>query len=185
MAPSLYEAHPASVDHVIRRGQIYRFRPVVWLKPPLWIVRNIQWGSPTWANLCRQVDLSDSFRRADDGNEEDVVARAKVRGVVVLSNDTEAASPKLKEIIVAPTYTITSEKPKQEFIDRLRAGAVPGCFYLPRDAAFPDTVECYLDLRKVQPLHKEFLLSQYRLPVRLTANAVAAILDRYKTYLYM
>ena len=185
MLRSLYEPHPASPARPICRGEIYRFRPVAWLKWPLWIVRNIQWGTPAWADLYPQGDLRDCFRRAEHGNEEDVVARAKVRSVVVLSNDTEAASPRLKEVIVAPTYTITPDKPDRQLVERLRAGKAPGCFYLPPDPDFPEIVECYLDLRKVQPLHKDFLLSQYRLPFRLSRVAMAAILNRYKTYLYM
>ena len=166
----------------IHRGAIYRFRPVFWLEPPLYILRHIQWVSPRHADLYRRAELQNDFKVAEFGNEENVVARAKVRSVVVLSNDYEANDPNVKELIIAPAYTLKPEM-TPESLKRLRQNQHPVTFYLPHDPGFPELPEGYVVYRNIQPLKKGFLTAKMKYSFSLTPRAMEALLERYRNYL--
>lgn len=179
MLPSLYQQDPQTTMH---RGAIYQYRPIFWLEPPLWLLRDIQWTPPRHAAVHRRNELSDAFRLREQDNQEDVIARAKVRYVVILSNDFEAQKPQFKEVIVAPTYTLDPAEHRQSFLDKVRNNQYPDLFYLPSDPIHPEVGECYIDFRQIQSLHKGFL-KEGKLDIAFTPQTIKAIIYRYKRYL--
>ncbi len=180
-ASSLYQRERTTEIH---RGAIFQYRPVFWLQSPLVIVRDIRWQTrpPGSADVYQRQELQDDFKRQNEDNEEDVLTRAKVRSIVVLSNDIEIE--KATEVVVVPTYSLDVNK-NPERVNRIREAllnnAIPYYHYLPRDMAFPDTHECYINFQQVRPLHKSFL-GNGKLEVALTPKATKAILYRFIEY---
>jgi len=179
VAATLYQRDPRPILH---RGAIYQYRPIFWLDPPLWILRNYRWTTPRSANIYALSELRDAFGRGSEDSQEDVIARAKVRYIVILSNDFEASKPQFKEVIVAPTYTVDPQAHRPEFLEDLRQGKYPDKFYLPADQGFPQMVESYVDFRKVQALSKGFL-AEGKLDICFSLQAIKAVLYRYREYL--
>ena len=179
MAATLYQWDSRTILH---RGAIFQYRPIFWLAPPLWILRNYQWTPPRSAYIYTSAELGDAFGRGNEDNQEDVIARAKVRYIVILSNDIEARKPQFKELIVAPIYTVDSQVHRPDFIEALRQGKYPDLFYLPADPTVPEMVESYIDFRKVQALSKGFL-AEGKLDICFSSQAIKAILYQYRKYL--
>jgi len=179
MPQSLYH-HDTQTD--MHRGAIYKYRPIFWLKPPLWLLRNFHWTRPRSAAVCERGELSNAFRLREQDNQEDVIACAKIRYVVILSNDFEAQKHQFKEVIVVPTYTLDNTRHRSSFLDRLRNMKTPSLFYLPPDPSCPEMGECYINFREVRLLHKEFL-QDGKLDITFTPQGIKAILHRYKQYL--
>jgi hypothetical protein len=179
MPQSLYH-HDTQTD--VHRGAIYKYRPIFWLKPPLWLLRNIHWAPPRSADIYERGELPDAFRLGEQDNQEDVIARAKIRYVVILSNDFEAQKPQFKDVIVVPTYTVDPTRHSSPFLDGLRKMEYPSLFYLPPDPSYPEMGECYIDFREARLLRKEFL-QDGKLDITFTSQAIKAILHRYKQYL--
>lgn len=167
----------------VHRGAIYSYRPVPWLEPPpLWLVRDADFGSPSpYARLCRDT-VHDAFRlgKAAD-NQEYVLAKAKKRFLIVLSPDVEAKRGGVHQLVVAPAYTLHEERNPQR-AQEIRAHSSPHTFYLRADPSYPDVGECYLDFRQVQPIHRKWLEVD-KLGICLTSWAVKAVLFRFKSYL--
>jgi len=179
MPQSLYH-HDTQTD--MHRGAIYKYRPIFWLKPPLWLLRNIHWTPPRSADVYKRGELSNAFRLREEHNQEDVIARAKIRYVVILSNDSEAQKPGFKAVIVVPTYTVDPTRHRPSFLEGLRNMETPFLFYLPLDPSCPEMGECYINFREVRLLHKEFL-QDGKLDITFTPQGIKAILHRYKQYL--
>ena len=172
-----------STGTIIQRGAIYKFRPIFWLnRPPLWILRNISFGAHNQAEVYREEQLRDAFRQSSQDHEEDVIARAKVRYVAVLSSTREAQNKSVKTVMVAPFYTLKGDKISSDDLTHIRSNRHPFFYYLPDDSRFPDLRECYINFRKLQFLDKNFL-SAGKLSFSLTSIAVKSILTRYKDYL--
>ncbi len=178
MLQQLYEVDSRTTPH---RGAIYEYRPIPWLEPPLFLLRNIRWSNPGYADLYPGDAVRDAFRRGDQARQEYVVASAKVRFVVVVSSDVETGHLGSRSVVVVPAYTF-SETVTPSFRAQVQRGASPYAFYLARDPGYPDVGECYLDFRQVQPLHKGFL-DDGKLSLCLVSDAVKAILHRYREYL--
>jgi hypothetical protein len=179
MVASLYRQDPSETPHC---GAIYKYRPVFWLNPPLWCLRNIQWTQkPPEASLRKAEELPNAFSLRVQDNEEDVMARAKIRHIVVLSQDAYAQNPGFDDVIIVPSYTL---KPTQldTTEERVRNNEFPNVFYLARDPNFPQMGECFLDFSEVRSLHKEFL-QEGKLDVAFTPVATKAIIQRYIEFL--
>jgi len=175
---SLYEEDPLERVH---RGAIYEYRPIPWLEPPLWLLRNVRLSRPAYASLYRCSEVSNAFRMGDQNNEESVMARAKRRYIVVLTADVEAQHPTMRQILVAPAYTF-HETGNPSFVSRVRESELPYAFYLPEDPYYPDVGECYLDFRQIQPVHRGFL-KDGKLGVCLTPTSIKAVLQCCRQYL--
>jgi hypothetical protein len=180
MSPSLYQGDSRKQIH---RGAIYQFRPVFWLEPPLYILRDIQWESPRHAGLYLQNELHNQFRVADSRNEECVVAQAKVRSVIVLSHDYEASDPNVEDLVIAPVYTLKPDKMARETLDRFRGNHFPASFYLPHDPRFSELPEGYVSYRNIRPLKRGFLRAEKKCHFSLAPLAMKALLERYHHYL--
>ena len=126
--------------------------------------------------------LRDAFRTGYNDNQEDVIARAKVRYVIVLSSDLEARNRIMHDVLVAPTYTLDASTHRPEFLEQVRTNKYPWFFHLYPDPDFPAIGECYINFRQIQALHKGFL-QEGKLQFTLTPDAIRAVLDRYKQYL--
>lgn len=111
-----------------------------------------------------------------------MIARAKIRFVVILSNDFECDRRQFKQVIVAPTYTLDPNTHPPEFLERVRNHRFPSQFYLPTETTFPDVTESYIDFRQVQALDKEFL-QEGKLRFHLTRWAITAAIEHYRRYL--
>lgn len=162
----------------LHRGAIYHLRPIFWLEPPLWILRDHNWTIPRSASLNRITELSDAFQGSD--SEEDVLAKAKIRPLIILSNDKDINSKYIKEVIVAPIYSIKPEHP-QDFLDKLKQGIFPDLFYIPADQIQDTIKDSYINFRQVRALKKEFLESG-KLDITLSMDMLKAILNRYQSF---
>lgn len=165
------------------RGALYEFRPIFWLEPPLWILRNTNWSKPRRTTIYRfPEEISDAFRLSQTDHQEDVVARAKVRTVAIWSRSKHAQSPGLKDVVVLPFYTVDPVRHSPKFLDDLKSHRNPRLHHLPVDPNFPDIPECYVDFQEVRPLRKEFLRDG-RLNISFTNVMLQAIMQRYRAYL--
>ena len=125
------------------------------------------------------TDLSDSFCLGAQGNEEDVLARAKKRFIIVMSPDYEIA--RLKEILVAPIYTLDGKDKTPEKIEIYKK--VPSLFYLEYDANYPEIKRSFIDFKQIRPLHKDFFLQTSKLRFSFDIMAMDAILNRFMDYM--
>lgn len=168
----------------LHRGAICKFVPVCWLPHPLWLVRD-PWEdhSARYARLLRYGDYAAkaAFSQPHESHEEDVIARAKLRFVVILSDDAEAQRPGFRDLIVVPAYTIHAEWPAQR-VAKIRTNSYFHLFYLLADPAYPEVGECFLDFRAVTSLDKGFLRDA-KLPFACTDAVTKALLVRYLRYL--
>ena len=165
---------------VLHRGAIYSFRLVSWLESPLWILREHHWQPPRYANIYTRKERSDAFKLSPH-HEEDVIARAKVRSVIIIASDKEIQSRAIKKIRVAPLYSLKLHK-SPEFIRRLRENAYPDLYYIPSDPTYPLIEEGYIDFKGIHLIHKEFL-NEGKLEISLSLDTIKAILYRYKEFL--
>lgn len=171
---SLYKQ---DLGNIIHRGSIFRFSPIFWLRPPLWIARVTSWTNPRSVDIYRESEVN-AFRVSPE-NEEYVLATAKRRFVVVLSNDNEGKQSRFKDLLVAPIMSIEDKSN----LERRReiAVTIPHYFFLEPSPQFPDLKESYVDLRDTRLLHKDFLTNKAN--YSLTETATLAMLDRYRAYL--
>jgi hypothetical protein len=176
MAISLYQKDINTEPH---RGAIYEFRPVFWLEPPLWILRDVRLSPPRQANIYPENEVQNAFRLINQNNEEDIMARAKKRPVVILSSDLDISSH--NNLVVAPIYSL-SDKSNKGVVERIRNSEYPEYFYLPKDIKYPNLEEGYINFRKVFTIHKGFL-EKGKLYITFTSETIKAILYRYLNYL--
>ncbi len=154
----------------IRRGYIYRFRPVPWLSPPVWLLDYVDWAQRR-ASL-RRSNLDDAFRNHSRDNQEYVIAEAKLRYVIVLY----LAMRRARSVSVIPVYSLANHK-NPVFLQAIRQGRLPDKFYLPADSDL-GIRESYADLGKVQPMHADFLSDDAKVG-RLSPTFWRALLVQY------
>lgn len=166
----------------MHQGAIYRYRPIFWLNHPLWIVRDRDFSPPPpfAAHLYRQNDLRDAFR-GGNGNEEDVVARAKRRFLVVLSPQVEIDTNAVKKVLVAPLYSIT-DRTRPDIAERVRRGELPHVFYLPADYRFQNVRERYIKYHEIRFLDKRFL-GNGKVDYCLSPKTTKAVVQWYRNAL--
>lgn len=173
---SLYERDDSSIA---RQGTIFEFRPVFWIEPPVTLVRDINYTTRQ-ASIYRHPQWPrNAFRRSEEYNQEDVLARAKVRYVVVLSPDHEATARQIRQLVVAPIYGLAG---RPDLAERIKGGEWPEQMYLPVDDEYAELSESYINFRHVQPMVKELLLSQHKLGFRFGPTARLAVIKRYQDY---
>lgn len=163
-----------------RQGTVFEFRPVFWIEPPITIVRDINYISRR-AWIYRESEWpTDAFRRGSENNQENVIARAKIRYVVILSPDHEAAAVNIRELIVAPIYSLGGTR--LDIAERIKTGEWPDRIYLETDQQFPDLGESFINFRQVQPMQKDLLGQQHKQPFRFNSDWRDAIIKRYRDY---
>jgi hypothetical protein len=167
----------------LHQGAICGFSPVAWFEPPpLWVLREIDWDYRS-AELWQWEELSDAFSRAH--REEWIAVSAKVRTVIVLSNDAESRNRGVKELVVAPVYTLDRQEPRdRNMIRAMIEGMRPESYFLPRTPLLPTMGDAYINFRKVHPMHRDFLEPR-RLPVSLSQQGTREVLDSYARYLQL
>lgn len=171
---SPYQADNSAQMH---RGAIYLWRPVFWIRPPLWILRDISYSAPRHAVPHLQSELSDAFSRGIDENKESVIARAKIRSVAVLSSQTEIDAPHVKKLLVAPFYSLKPDDRRPDIVRDIRSNDPSNqTFYLPSDPHFPDIPEMFLHYRELLYLPRDFLENK-KAQYCLTPQAVQGILE--------
>ena len=175
---SLYKIEPSTG---IYRGAIYKYLPIFWLESPLWIIRTINWTKPITASLQQESDITDSFSLATLGNEEDVLARAKRRFIVVVSPNYGIG--KLKDILVAPIYSIEGKGFSPEDKEYIKNN--PSLFYLEHDGNYSEIKESFIDFKQVRPLRKDFFFPNSKLRFSFDTKAMDAILNRFIDYITM
>ena len=173
---SLYITQP---NNSIHRGAIYRFLPVSWLRNPLWVVREIRWTQPRSAGIHRDSELTNSFKLSANNNEEDVLAIAKKRFIVVMSPNNGINN--LKEILVAPIYTLDGKQKSPDLITNIKS--TPDHFYLEYDSIYSDIKESFIDFKQIRPLHRDFFSNESKLKFSFDTIAMEAILNRFMDYI--
>jgi hypothetical protein len=181
MASDTFPYYQANPDPDIQRGAIYEFRPVMWLKPPLWIAEGIQFGNPGSADLYNWSNHSQRFFHSHDKkHQEYVLADAKVRPVIVLSNERELRVSSFSRILVAPLYTL---RPENRWYKTIRDNKKPEAFYLPPYEDDSDQRERFADFLQIHRMDRRFLESGNKFSYGLTTTATNALLKKYKNYL--
>jgi hypothetical protein len=175
---SLYIADSRDYIH---KGAIFRFSPFFWQENPLWIVRVASWLEPRQLSLHRDTELQDTFQ--GDYEKEDILAKAKKRYLIVISNDNETRNDGFHDVLVAPVYSIYDNELRNTLIERYTND--PSKFYLPHDNNFSELRESYVNLRKIRLQDKGCLSSDKKLPFSLNNIAMAALLKRYTDYISM
>lgn len=165
----------------IHRGAIYEFRPVMWLKPPLWIAEVINFGNPGSANLHNWSNSPDRFFHSyADEHKEYVLATAKIRHIIVLSNQKELRMPSFKQILVVPLYTLRSDK---SWYEPIQSNQKVDTFYLPPHDDDKDMRERFANFLEIHRINRDFLDTEKKLPYCLTQKAINALLKKYQNYL--
>ncbi len=167
MSEALYQLTTKSG---IYQGDIYRYRPVPWLSPPVWIIEYINWMQRS-ASL-RLSNLSDAFFDRIRGNQEFVLAEAKLRYVIILY----LAMPTDVTASVVPVYSFADHK-NQTFLQAVEQGRIREAIFLPEDDRL-GIRKSYADLSQVQPMNTRFLSDDAKVG-RLSATAWQAVLVKY------
>lgn len=154
----------------VHQGDIYRFRPVPWLSPPVWILDHVDWTHRRAS--IRTTDLSDTFRDRSRGNQEYVIAEAKLRYVIALY----IATPHARSASTIPVYSFADHK-NAAFLDAVRQGRLSDKLYLPADDD-AGLRESYADLSRVQPMDTGFLTDEVKVG-RLSTAFWRALLVQY------
>jgi hypothetical protein len=154
----------------VHQGDVYRFRPVPWLSPPLWILDYIDWTNRQ--ATIRRSNLNDAFRDRSQGNQEYIIADAKLRYVIALF----LATPRAPSASVIPVYSFADFK-NPAFLQAVRQGRPLDKFYLPADDGL-GIRESYADLSKTQPMHTGFLTDDAKVG-RLSPSFWRAMLVQY------
>lgn len=180
MTLSYYQVDKKEYMH---QGSLYEYRPFFWLEPPLFLLRNINWSPPRTANIHQYGEVPDAFRRAQSqGNEEDVIAKAKLRFLIVISKDKYIQHKGHNLVMVAPMYSIDRTRHRKDFVEKLENMKYIFLHHIPADSNFQNVKECYIDFHEVRSIRKEFM-SEGKLGVCLTTDGFHTILSRYKTFL--
>lgn len=167
MAEALYQR---TSKPGISRGDIFRFRPVPWLAPPVWLVEHVDWTNRR-ASL-RPSDLDSDFKDRSKDNQELVLTETKLRFVIVLYH----AAPGATNVSVIPVYSFADHK-NQSFLQAVRDSQILDKYYLPEDNEL-GIRESYADLVRIQPMHRAFLTDETRVG-RLSSSAWQALLVQY------
>lgn len=163
------------------RGDIYRFKPVAWLRPPLWLLRHTD-SALGRASLVLAQQARDAFCRAERNNQEYVLAEAKLRYVILMSPSREIKSPHIRDLLVLPLCTIDPDALPPHLLARIRANpaSMRDRYYLPAEPAY-GIAEAYADFRRMQPMARQFLVPKDKV-AHLTNTALAALVERYRSY---
>lgn len=164
-----------------RRGDIYRFKPVAWLRPPLWLLRYTDFTAGR-ASLLLAKQVPDAFRRAERDNQEYVLAEAKLRYVILMSPSQEIRSSHIRDLLVLPLYTIDPDTLPSHLLERLRANpaSMRDRYYLPAEPAY-GIAEAYADFRHMQLMARQLLVPEDRVAY-LANTTLAALIERYRSY---
>jgi hypothetical protein len=165
----------------MHRGAIYEFRPISWLEPPLWIARNRYRGQAT---IHKWEGLHNAFRQGMEENQEEILAKAKLRYVATVSSENRIAQERLSLILVAPFYTLQVEKLKAGNpyrLEGLRNNHFPNIHYLPPDRLLGDR-EMVIYFEQIRHIHRGFLKDR-KCGVSLTSDFVDSMFFRYSKFL--
>ncbi len=154
----------------VHQGDVYRFRPVPWLSPPVWVLDHIDWTNRR--ATIRLSNLSDAFHDRSQDNQEYVIAEAKLRYVIVLY----LATPHALSVSVVPVYSFADHK-NPAFLKALRQGRLHDKLYLLADSDL-DIRESYADLSQIQPMNTGFLTDDTKVG-RLSPTFWRAMLVQY------
>jgi len=178
--PSLYEQDPTPAP---TQGSIFRFCPIFWIDAPLTLVRDIDYNRMT-ARIWQSPGLPpDAFQRGALDNQENVLATAKVRYLVVLSPSHEATMAGIRSLVVAPIYKADPASiSRADLLNRIKRGEFPDRLFLLADPAFAEVGDAIIDFRNVQPLLKELLPASAKTPFRFNNIWRDAIVARYRDY---
>jgi hypothetical protein len=178
IAMSHYEPPSPGEPH---RGDIYRFKPVAWLRPPLWLLRHTDFTAGR-ASLVVASQVRDAFRRAERDDQEYVLAEAKLRYVILMSPSQEIKSSHIRDVLVLPLYTIDPDALPSHLLARIRANpaSMRDRYYLPAEPAY-GIAEAYADFRRMQLMARQFLVPEDKV-AHLTNTMLAALIERYRSY---
>lgn len=100
-------------------------------------------------------DVPDAFSTLDA--EELVVARCRLRSVILLTRSCSLDNPKRKHVLVAPVtaiQTLPEEERRDDKLASLRSDEIPHLIHLPATNSMPEGLA---DLLKMTSIHRSFL----------------------------
>jgi hypothetical protein len=175
--PAPFYLAPPPAATLVCRGDIYEFVPILWLNPPVHVLRNWQQGT---AEVLQASGVNDAFRVGSRDNKEFIITECKTRFVVVFSHDAELRKGQTYVLVVL-VYTVNAQSDDPVLLDNLRHHQIYNALYLPPAAALRIS-ESYADFRRLQPLHRDFLEPGKRC-ARLSPSTMQAMLAQFSKFL--
>lgn len=157
----------------LHQGALYAGVPVVWLPPPLWVMR---------PRRGRMEDLvarlaDEQPDASSEGGQEIVLAEAKARPVVVLGSYAELRS--LRAVRIVPLYSYRPGSGMTRMRKEIEDRKVGTAFHLTASEEL-GVHEGALRLDQAQPVDAGFLQHQV---ASLTDGALAALIDHAVRYI--
>jgi len=136
-------------------GDIYYAVVPFGLREPIWVI-NPQF-SQRRATLQTLSRMPRAFRDVRKNNTEFILGEAKLRPVLVLSRNQVCQHPGIREVFVAPVYTLDQDVATSERIDRIRRDGDVSKFYLPKYTPYMEN-ESYASFSALQTIAKDLLV---------------------------
>jgi len=159
-------------------GDIYYAVVPFGLREPIWVI------TPQFSQRVATLQTLDrvpqAFRDARKDNTEFILGEAKLRPVLVLSRNQVCQHSGIREVFVAPVYTLDQDVVNSERIERIRSDSDVSKFYLPKQTPYMEN-ESYASFSALQTIAKDLLVidnKRARLSDQRLRSATASVRDR-------
>jgi len=160
-------------------GDIYYAVVPFGLREPIWVI------TPQFAQRRATLQTLDrtpqAFRDARKDNTEFILDEAKLRPVLVLSRNQVCQHPGIREVFVAPVYTLDQDVPDSEWIERIRRDADVSKFYLPKQPPYMEN-ESYASFSALKTIAKDLLVLENK-RARLSTQRLITMCKMFAMFL--
>jgi hypothetical protein len=160
-------------------GDIYYAVVPFRLREPIWVI--IPQFSQRRATLQTLDRMPQAFRDVRKDNTEFILGEAKLRPVLVLSRNQVCQHHGIREVFVAPVYTLDQDVANSERIERIRRDADVSKFYLPKQPPYMDN-ESYANFSALQTIAKDLLVVENK-RARLSDQRLRKMYELFATFL--
>jgi len=159
-------------------GDIYYAVVPFGLREPIWIIR--PQFSQRYATLQTLDKMPQAFKDKKRDNTEFILNEAKLRPVLVLSRNKVCQHRSIREVFIAPIYTLDQDA-DEEWIERIRQDDDVSKFYLPKQPPYMKN-ESYASFSALQKIAKE-LLDVENKSARLSTKRLRKMCDMFAMFL--
>lgn len=160
-------------------GDIYYAVVPFGLREPIWVITpQFNQRRATLQTLNR---MPQAFRDARKDNTEFILGEAKLRPILVLSRNQVCQHPGIREIFIAPVYTLDQDAATSEYIDRIKRDADYSKFYLPQHHPYMVN-ESYASFSALQTITKDLLVLENK-RARLSDQRLRKMSDMFALFL--
>lgn len=159
-------------------GDIYYAVVPFGLREPIWVI------TPQFSQRVATLQTLDrvpqAFRDARKDKTEFILGEAKLRPVLVLSRNQVCQHSGIREVFVAPVYTLDQDVVNSERIERIRSDADVSKFYLPKQIPYMEN-ESYASFSALQTIAKELLVIDNK-RARLSDQRLRKMLEMFAMF---